>query len=181
VHVNPLALRFKALFQKALQKHPELYEHVPSKVWNQNWVVHCEAAGYGREVISYLAPYIFRTAMTDQRNLTLHEDNTVSFRYKDNETKEKKMCRLDVMELLRRNLQHVLPKGFVKVRYFGLMGANQGHLLKQLKWLILKSIAKKEQACFLAIEFKARDKQMRCRCCGSVLVVSAILRPSRGP
>jgi hypothetical protein len=181
LHVTPLGLRFKSLFQQALKKHPELYLQVPGRVWNQNWVVHCEPSGYGREVIQYLAPYIFRTAMTDQRQLTLHDDATVSFQYKDNDTKRRKTCRLEVMELFRRYLQHVLPSGFVKIRYFGLMGANQGHLLKQLKWLILKSISQKEQACFLAIVFKTRDKQMRCKCCGSSLVLYEILQPSRGP
>ena len=172
------------LFQQALKKHPELYLQVPEKVWSRqvNWVVHCEPAGYGREVLSYVAPYIFRTAMTDHRNLTLHDDGRVSFRYKDNETKKRKTCRMEVMELFRRYLQHVLPKGFVKIRYFGLLGANQGHLLKQLKWLILKSISQKEQAAFLAIVFKPRDKQlMRCKCCGSVMVPTEILKPSRGP
>jgi len=182
VHGNPLGLRFKSLFQKALKKrHPELYLQVPAKVWNQDWVVDCKQAGYGREVISYLAPYIFRTAMTDQRNLTLHDNKMVSFNYKDNQTKERKPCHLEALDLIGRFLQHVLPRGFVKVRYFGLLGANQGHLLKQLKWLILKSISKKEQACFLAIEFKARDKQMLCKCCGSPLVLKEILKPSRGP
>lgn len=183
MHVNPLGLRFKGLFQQALKKHPELYGQVPKKVWNRDvsWVVHVEPAGYGREVLQYVAPYIYRTAMTDQRNLTLHGDGGVSFRYKDNETKEKKICRMEVMELFRRYLQHVLPKDFVKVRYFGLMGANQGHLQKQLKWLILKSISQKEQDCFLAIEFKARDKQMRCRCCGSVMIPTEIIKPARGP
>ncbi len=184
MHVHPLALRFKNLFRQALEKrHPELYLQVPENVWNRDvhWVVHVEPAGYGREIIQYVAPYIFRTAMTDQRNLTLSDDGRVSFNYKDNQTKQRKPCHLDALDLIGRFLQHVLPKGFVKVRYFGLLGANQGHLLKQLKWLILKSISKKEQACFLAIEFKAKDKQMRCRCCGSLLVVSAILKPSRGP
>jgi len=181
LHVKPLGLRFKSLFQQALKKHPDLYAQVPDSVWCRDWVVHCEPAGYGREVIQYLAPYIFRTAMTDQRQLTLHDDATISFRYKDNETKKRKTCRLEVMELFRRYLQHVLPKGFVKIRYFGLMGANQGHLLKQLKWLILKSISQREQACFLTIVFKTRDKQMLCKCCGSPLVLSEILKPSRGP
>ena len=105
MQVNPPALRFKNLFRQALEKrHPELYLQVPENVWSRdvNWVVHCEAAGYGREVIQYLAPYIFRTAMTDQRNLTLHDDATVSFRYQDNETKQKKTCRLEVPELFRR-------------------------------------------------------------------------------
>jgi hypothetical protein len=181
-HVNPLGLRFKNVFKQKLEKrHPELYAQVPAKAWDQKWVVHCEPAGYGREVISYLAPYIFRTAMTDQRNLTLHEDGTVSFSYKDNQTVERKTCRPEALDLIAMVLQHVLPKGFVKIRYFGLMGANQGHLQKQLKWLILKSISEKEQAAFLAIVFNPRDRQMRCRCCGAALVLTEILKPSRGP
>ena len=182
VHVAPLGIRFKKLFKQAMEeKHPELYSQVPDAVWNQDWVVHCEPAGYGREIIQYVAPYIYRTAMTDQRYLILHDDHTVSFQYKNHETKKRETCRLEVMELFRRYLQHVLPNGFVKVRYFGLMGANQGHLLKQLKWLILKSISQKEQACFLAIVFKARNKQLRCKCCGSPLVLTGILQPMRGP
>ena len=90
VHVKPQALRFKSLFQLALKKHPDLYRQVPEAVWKQNWVVHCEPAGYGKEIVQYVAPYIYRTAMTDQRHLTLHEDQTVSFSFKDNKTKERK-------------------------------------------------------------------------------------------
>lgn len=182
VHVLPLGIRFKTLFKQALEKkNPELFSNVPDSVWRQDWVVHCEPAGYGREVIQYVAPYIYRTAMTDHRFLVLHDDQTVSFLYKDNETKKREPCRLEVMEFIGRYLQHVLPNGFVKVRYFGLMGANQGRLLQQLKWLILKSLSKKEQACFLAIDFKLRKKQMLCKCCGSSLVFVGILQPSRGP
>lgn len=182
VHVLPLGIRFKTLFKQALEKkNPELFSKVPDSVWRQDWVVHCEPAGYGREVIQYVAPYIYRTAMTDHRFLVLHDDQTVSFLYKDNETKKREPCRLEVMEFIGRYLQHVLPNGFVKVRYFGLMGANQGRLLQQLKWLILKSLSKKEQACFLAIDFKLRKKQMLCKCCGSSLVFVGILQPSRGP
>jgi len=184
MHVKPLGLRFKNLFKQALEKkQPELYRQVPAKVWTRevNWVVHVEPAGYGREVLQYVAPYIYRTAMTDQRHLTLHDDGMVSFTCKDNKTKERIPCHLEPLALMRRFLQHVLPKGFVKVRYFGLMGANQGHLQKQLKWLILKSISQKEQACFLAIVFKPRDREMRCKCCGAVMVQTEVLKPARGP
>ena len=149
-HVLPLGIRFKKLFKQALEKkNSELYAQVPDNVWRQKWVVHCEPAGYGREIIQYVAPYIYRTAMTDHRHLALHDDQTVSFTYKDNKTKKRKPCRLDVMKFIGRFLQHILPNGFVKVRYFGLMGANQRSLLQQLKWLILKSISQKEQMRYL--------------------------------
>ena len=181
VHVLPLSIRFKSLFKQALEKtNPNLYSQIPDFVWHQDWVVHCQPAGYGREVIRYVAPYVYRTAMTDHRHLTLN-GRTVSFTYKDHETNKRKPCSLDVMELFRRYLQHVLPDGFVKVRHFGLMGANQGHRLQQLKWLILKSLSKKEQACFLDIHFDVREKQLLCKACGSPLVLIGILQPVRGP
>ena len=182
VHVLPLGIRFKSLFKQALEKaNPNVFSQIPEKVWHQNWVVHCEPAGYGREVIQYVAPYVYRTAMTDHRPLVLHDDRTVSFTYKDHETKKRIPCRLDVMELFRRYLQHVLPTGFVKIRYFGLMGANQGRLLQHLKWLILKSISQKEQARFLHLHFEVTKRQLTCKACGTPLVLIGTVLPVRGP
>lgn len=172
--------------------HPHIHYIVPGvalsknhkhwiKIKSKKFLVHCEPAGYGREVIQYVAPYVYRTAMTDHRPLVLHDDRTVSFTYKDHETKKRIPCRLDVMELFRRYLQHVLPTGFVKIRYFGLMGANQGRLLQHLKWLILKSISQKEQARFLHLHFEVIKRQLTCKACGTPLLLIGTVLPVRGP
>jgi len=68
----------------------------------------------------YLAPYIFRVAISNQRILKL-ENGQVTFRYRATDTGRLSTCTLPALEFIRRFLQHVLPKGFVKVRYYGFL------------------------------------------------------------
>jgi hypothetical protein len=70
IHVTPLGIHFKYLFQKALKK-TEFYDQVPKTVWEKNWVVHCEHAGTGQEVIKYVAPYVYRVAISNRRLIKL--------------------------------------------------------------------------------------------------------------
>ena len=69
--------------------------------------------------MKYLAPYIFRVAISNNRIVKL-ADQQVTFRYQATDTGKIKTCALSVEEFIRRFLQHILPKGFVKVRYHGL-------------------------------------------------------------
>jgi hypothetical protein len=87
-------------------------------VWRQPWVVHCKAVGDGASALKYLAPYIFRVAISNKRIVKM-SDTLVSFRYRATKTGKIKTCTLSAEEFIRRFLQHVLPKGFVKVRYYG--------------------------------------------------------------
>lgn len=91
-------------------------------------MVHCEAVGSGLGALKYLAPYIFRVAICNNRILKLEEDR-VTFRYRDTETSAERYCTLEAEDFIHRFLQHVLPKGFVKVRYYGLFSPG---LRKQL-------------------------------------------------
>jgi hypothetical protein len=72
--------------------------------------------------LKYLAPYIFRVAISNNRILKL-EDGKVTFRYRTSGTGKTKTCTLPAEESIRRFLQHVLPKGFVKVRYYGFLAS----------------------------------------------------------
>jgi Putative transposase len=67
-------------------------------------------------VLEYLSRYVFRVAITNSR-LESIENRQVTFRYHDN--RSQKICRvtLPAMEFMRRFLQHVLPRGYSKVRY----------------------------------------------------------------
>ena len=80
--------------------------------------MHCKPVGNGRTVLKYLAPYVFRVALSNRRLLKL-ENNKVTFLYRATDTGQLKLCTLAAEEFIHRFLQHVLPKGFVKVRYFG--------------------------------------------------------------
>jgi hypothetical protein len=76
--------------------------------------------GDGRTALKYLAPYVFRIAISN-RCLVKLEDDQVTFRYRATDTGEPKLCTLSAEAFIHRFLQHVLPKGFVKMRYFGFL------------------------------------------------------------
>ena len=82
--------------------------------------MHCQPVGTGVTALKYLAPYIFRVAISNNRILKL-ADGKVTFRYRTTDTGKLKTCTLPAEEFIRRFLQHVLPKGFVKVRYYGFL------------------------------------------------------------
>jgi len=73
----------------------------------------------GKKALKYLAQYVFRIAISNNRIISL-ENQKVAFKYKESKTKLWKTMTLEVEEFIRRFLQHVLPGGFVKVRYYGL-------------------------------------------------------------
>lgn len=114
--VKALSKIVAAKFRDGLKKKaPELFCEVDPSVWRGPWVVHCQPVGKGQAALKYLATYIFRPAISNGRLLSL-TNGIVSFRYQDSQTKQWTICRLKSPEFLRRYLQHVLPRGFVKVR-----------------------------------------------------------------
>jgi len=130
VPAKALSKIFRTKFREALKK-ARLIDEVPQTVWKQDWVVHCKPVGDGMAAMKYLAAYVFRVAISNHRILKL-EDGQVTFRYKDTETGKFKLCTLHAEAFIRRFLQHVLPKGFVKVRYYGLFSPSHRHKLTAL-------------------------------------------------
>jgi len=116
--VKALGKVCRAKFRTALRK-TDFFDQIPAAVWQQDWVVHAQPVGDGRTALKYLARYVFRVAISNHRILKL-ENGQVTFRYQDTQTGKIKQCTLVATEFMRRFLQHVLPKGFVKVRYYGL-------------------------------------------------------------
>jgi hypothetical protein len=139
VHVKPLSILFRAKFRDALKK-TELFTLVPAKTWQQEWVVHCQPVGNGAAALKYLAPYIFRVAISNKRILKL-ADGKVTFRYTESGTNKPRLCTLAAEEFIRRFLQHVLPKGFVKVRYFGFFSSGSRQRLRQVRRLLYAQVA----------------------------------------
>jgi hypothetical protein len=86
--------------------------------------------------LTYLAPYIFRVAISNNRILK-SADGKVTFRYRTTDTGKLRRCTLPAQEFIRRFLQHVLPKGFVKVRYFGFLSSGLRKRLAALRQRLL--------------------------------------------
>lgn len=123
-----LSAIFRGIFKDMVHKQrPDL--EIPRERWSQKWVVHVKAAGQGPEaVLDYLGRYVHRVAISNSRIKDMDEQ-TVTFTYKDNRSQKQKTMTLPAEEFIRRFLQHVPPKGFHKVRYYGLWSpANRGSL-----------------------------------------------------
>jgi hypothetical protein len=109
---------------------------VPATAWTTPWVVRITPWGEGEEaVLIYLARYVFRIAITNSRIVALNE-HTVSFRYKHRQSNRWRICTLDGAEFMRRFLQHVLPKGLHKVRYFGLWHPSKRPMASKARLLL---------------------------------------------
>ena len=98
------------------------FNDLVSSLWVRDWVVHVEPPrGTPTAVIRYLARYTHRIAISNARLVAI-DDNKVTFRYKDYaDSRKPKTLTLDATEFIRRFLLHVLPKGFVRIRYYGFL------------------------------------------------------------
>jgi hypothetical protein len=176
VHVKPLSTLFQAKFRDALQQ-TELFDQVPAKVWDQDWVVHCKKVGDGVGALKYLAPYIFRVAISNNRILSF-VDNKVTFRYTTSDTGKTQYCTVTAEEFIRRFLQHVLPKGFIKVRYYGFFSSGNRHRLHQVRRLLGGSVSV-HAADNGQHDVSPTDQNLRCPKCGKEMQLMQKLRPQR--
>jgi hypothetical protein len=97
-----------------------------ASLYAKDWVVYAKRPfGGPAQVLKYLARYTHRVAISNARLLELR-DGRVTFRFKDYADGQRpKTMTLDAVEFLRRFVQHVLPKGFVKIRHYGLLANAQ--------------------------------------------------------
>jgi len=92
-------------------------------LYKKEWVVNIQAPfGKPEKVLEYLSRYIFRIAITNRRIIEI-KDGKVLLCWKDYRMGHFRKMRLDIDEFIRRFLLHVLPKGFFKVRYYGIFSS----------------------------------------------------------
>ncbi len=131
--VRNLSHVFRGKFMEALHNHPisklihGQYGSLIKRAWKNSWVVHCEPSfGKPEHVIGYLGQYIHRIAISNSRIVKITK-NEVAFRFKDNNDGAKsKITTLKGGEFLRRFCLHILPKRFVKTRYYGIYNKRFG-------------------------------------------------------
>lgn len=172
VPVKALSKIFRAKFRDAL-KQTELFAAVDSHLWQQAWVVHSEPVGTGLAAFKYLAPYIFRVAISNHRLLKL-QHGRVTFSYQESATHRVKHCTLTAAEFIRRFLQHVLPPRFVKVRYYGLLSPTNRQLLQKARQLLAAPTCKLKPQAPKTIRPPA---VLTCPHCGGPLTLLAPLAP----
>ena len=122
VPVRALSALIRGRFHARLKRvAPETASPLPPEVWRKGWNVFCKPCGAQADaVIQYLGRYIFRTAITNAR-IEAMDATHVTFRFRSRgKGVGWSRLRLRGEEFLRRFVMHVLPRGFQKVRYYGL-------------------------------------------------------------
>lgn len=166
--------RFMAKAKKAFPK-----ERFPRELWHTDWVVKIKPPIRNpNKVLDYLGRYVHRIAIANSRILSL-EDGMVTFRYQESDSRRWKTMRLAAMEFLRRFLQHVLPDGFHKVRYFGLWSPANRKNLKKVQVHLAKQGKRIKEG---KKETPASASDHLCPCCKKgVMVVIEWLPRARSP
>jgi hypothetical protein len=133
--VKGLAKTFKAIYLKHLLKahknneliipsdDPRYFDHLERELRFKKWIMYCKAPfSDATHVVRYIARYTHKVAISNQRILTIDNDQ-VTFSYRNG--KKQDTMTVSAVEFIRRFLQHVLPKGFTRIRYYGLLAGCQ--------------------------------------------------------
>ena len=170
-----LAQRIRARFEARLRsEHPQLADQIDLARASQDWVVQCKAVGRGKSALRYVAAYVKKSAFSEAR-LEGYDPKSrrVLLRSKDSSDNQWKIETLDPLELIRRWLLHVLPKGLVRVRHYGWLSPAAGQVLRRIRFL-------------LGLRWPMRVRGLAnlvltCPCCKGPLSLARRVPPVRGP
>lgn len=137
ISVKALSKLVRNRFRKRLQRLvPDVFNSLPESIWKNGWNAFCKHFGKGQKaVLDYLGRYVFRIAITNARILDMNQTH-VTFRSKNRKTGKWRIVKLRGEEFLRRFVMHVLPRGFHKVRYYGLWHHSKKEVQQRARLLL---------------------------------------------
>jgi hypothetical protein len=125
---------FRAKMRTALAR-ANLLEPIDATVWDRPWNVHVQQIGTGEQATLYLSRYVYHVALSNHCLVRFDQDQ-VTFRYTHARTHVDKQLTLPVHDFITRFLQHVLPRGFAKVRSYGLLSPSRRKDLERARLLL---------------------------------------------
>lgn len=177
--VKAMSKVFRAKYVEALKAriHPE--KSLMNELFKKEWVVFAKRPFFGnpKSVIEYLGRYTHKIAISNHRIKGIDE-KTVTFSYKDYR-KGARQClmRLDAMEFIRRFSMHILPKGFVRIRHFGILSSTS----KKETIPIIRDQLPKEDVLLPEARILEPYNPKLCPHCKTETMVSLEILPKRGP
>jgi hypothetical protein len=168
---------WRAKLLKALKDKigPGVLRQVRERLMDQNFVVHAESVGNGQNAVRYLGRYVNRVAISNSRILKICE-GIVHFRYNDKVQQRERTMQLPVLEFIRRFMQHILPKGFVKVRHYGFLHCKSRLDLHAVRGMISDLYNRVRDYLPAALPLQPR-KALTCTC-GQVMLFVSMYRPT---
>jgi len=159
-----LASVFRARFLAALKAAGlTVPERLPAQ-----WVVNCKSVGKGAPALAYLSRYLYRGVIAEQ-NIVADREGRVTFEYLEGTTGKTRYRTLNGADFLWRVLQHVLPKGFRRVRDYGFLHGNAKKRLRLVQLVLnvlIESAAPRPRPAF------------NCPACRSPMRIVGFLRPA---
>jgi len=161
-----MAKVFRVRFLAALN---EAGLSIPKRV-SKEWVVDCSHVGKGITALKYLSKYLYRGVISE-KNIVSNQNGQVTFKYIESKTGNTRYRTLKGEDFLHLIMQHVLPKGFRRVRDYGFLHSNAKKLLFLVQLIL-----------HVGIEgIKQRPRPVfKCPCCKSPMVIMGFRRPAWG-
>jgi hypothetical protein len=192
--------KFMALLRKAYDKNEltlsgaiaslqyrQVFANLRNQLYQSDWFVYAKQPFSGPEaVVHYLGRYTHRTAISNSRIVQLTEEQ-VTFRWHDYRDNQEKLLTLEATEFIRRMMLHVLPHGFMRIRYYGLLAnCNRKTKLKRCRRMLGCTQSKARYAELTAVELitelLGQDPTLCPRCRRShMITVYSLPRPNAPP
>jgi hypothetical protein len=180
--VEALSKKFRGVFVAKLRKKlPEISQSLYDKLFSKEWVVYAKAPfGKPENVIEYLGRYTHKIAISNYRILGIDTQNkTVTFSLKEYRNQGKKTTQtLSTKDFIKRFQNHILPKGFTRIRHYGFLSSSwKKEKLPQLQL----QLANKDLE--VIDEYVLVEKSLH-RCCPSCkkgVLITLLTFDGRGP
>lgn len=171
--VKALSKVFRAKYVQQLRIAGIHDKALTQSLFGKDWIVYCKRPfGGPKQVIEYLGRYTHKVAISNKRLLEITEQE-VSFRYKDYRNKgQSKTMTLPNGEFVRRFAQHILPRRFVRIRHYGILGSSwKRGRLQQLQQVL--NVVRPEE--------KPKTFLKKCPCCKTGNLLTIEVFGKRGP
>lgn len=133
-HPAPARQLYKKLFVEQLKKEG-LYKKLPYGVLKKDWVVNIKPVGNGGAVLKYLAPYVYRVAISDSRIVSV-DSRKVRYLVKPSGKRRYRPRELSGQDFVQSFCQHILPSRLQKIRYYGFMNPSGKLKMEEVRWLV---------------------------------------------
>lgn len=163
-NLKAMANVFRARFLAALN---EAKLSIPRNVPGE-WVIDCSHVGKGISALKYLSRYLYRGVISE-KNIISNQNGQITFRYIESKTGKTQYRTLKGEDFLFLILQHVLPRGFRRVRDYGFLHSNAKKLLSVVQ-LILRV--------FLKVVKERPRPVFKCSCCQTPMIILGFRYPA---
>jgi hypothetical protein len=172
--VKAMSVVFRAKYVQILSGKVKLSKELRDQLFAKNWVVYAKQPFYGpKQVIEYLGRYTHKIAISNHRIKGL-DNNEVCFAYKDyRHANQQKIMRLKNTEFIRRFALHILPKGYTRIRHYG--------ILASATWKQNKNLVDRQLGAIRRVNNPPDTKHRVCTSCKTGSLVTVYCFDQRGP